>query len=473
MTRSAALASASDYFHSRKFLADLTSRVAVRTESADPSAPGLQKYLTDEIAPALAGIGFTCDMPEPAPGARNRFLIASRIEDEKLPTILIYGHGDVVPGMDGQWAEELSPWRVTAKGDRLYGRGTADNKGQHIINLAALAHVFRTRGGRLGFNAKLLFEMGEEIGSPELRVFCNARRSDLAADLLIASDGPRLSQDRPTLFLGARGILQIRLSVALRAGGHHSGNWGGLLANPAVILAAAIASLIDARGRILVDALRPPPIPANVRRALADVEITPGPSEPAIDAGWGEPGLTPAEQLYGWNSLDVLGISAGDPAHPAGVTRPLNAIPGRADAVLQLRFVVGTDLTNAEAALRAHLDAHGFGAVAASAELLTQATRLDADDPWVHWAAASVKTTTGKTPVILPNFGGSLPNDIFVEELGLKTIWVPHSYPGCNQHAPDEHLLGSVAEEGLAMMTGLFWDLGEGGATPPRPLPPA
>ena len=61
----------------------------------------------------------------------------------------------------------------------------------------------------------------------------------------------------------------------------------------------------------------------------------------------------------------------------------------------------------------------------------------------------------------MPNFGGSLPNDVFSDLLGLPTIWVPHSYPGCSQHAPDEHILLSVTEEALGIMAGLFWDLGE------------
>ena len=84
-----------------------------------------------------------------------------------------------------------------------------------------------------------------------------------------------------------------------------------------------------------------------------------------------------------------------------------------------------------------------------------------ADSPWIEWAVASVRKTTGKPPAVLPNFGGSLPNDVFSETLGMPTIWVPHSYPGCSQHAPDEHILLDVTEEALGIMAGLFWDLGE------------
>ena len=79
----------------------------------------------------------------------------------------------------------------------------------------------------------------------------------------------------------------------------------------------------------------------------------------------------------------------------------------------------------------------------------------------MRWAAESIARTAGAGPAILPNLGGSLPNDVFAETLGLPTVWVPHSYAGCSQHAPDEHLLAAVARDALRLMTGLFWDLGE------------
>ncbi len=91
------------------------------------------------------------------------------------------------------------------------------------------------------------------------------------------------------------------------------------------------------------------------------------------------------------------------------------------------------------------------------------ATRLDPDHPWVRWAADSIARTTGAKPAILPNIGGSLPNECFADTLALPTIWVPHSYAGCSQHAPDEHVLAPILREGLQMMTGLYWDLAEAG----------
>lgn len=96
------------------------------------------------------------------------------------------------------------------------------------------------------------------------------------------------------------------------------------------------------------------------------------------------------------------------------------------------------------------------------------ATRLDPADPWVRFTLQSIERTTAKAPVLLPNLGGSLPNDVFAEGLGLPTVWIPHSYAACQQHAPDEHLLAPVVREALQLMAGLWWDLGERGGTLPR-----
>jgi acetylornithine deacetylase/succinyl-diaminopimelate desuccinylase-like protein len=459
-SRAAAIARAHAYFDDGSFLADLRRRVAIPSSSQEPGRAGaLRAYLNDEIAPTLAPLGFTSRILDNALGPP--VLVAERLEDPTALTVLIYGHGDTVRGFDDRWRQGLSPWSIAVEGERIYGRGTADNKGQHSVNIAALAAVLRERG-RLGFNVKLLIEMGEEVGSVGLRELCEAHKDGLLkADLLIASDGPRIAPDRPTLFLGARGGEPIDLIVDLREGAHHSGNWGGLLANPGIVLAHALASITDARGTIQVPEWRPP-LPQSVRRVLQGVEVDGGEDGPRIDHDWGEPELTSAERVFGWNSFEVLAFTAGTP------DEPVNAIPGKARAHCQLRYVVGTEVDDVIPALRRHLDRHGFHQVEVrrGRGSVHHASRLDPTDPWVSFASASLERTTGHAPIILPNLGGSLPNDIFVNVLKLKTIWVPHSYAGCSQHAPDEHLLAPIAREGLGLMAGLFWDLGEREARP-------
>ncbi|MFX1675321.1 M20 family metallopeptidase [Paraburkholderia sp. A2WS-5] len=446
-------------YDSGAFLADLQRRIGFRTESQNPAqAAAVRAYLAEEVTPALAPLGFTSRIVENPAAARAPMLIAERIEDPALPTVLTYGHGDVVRGYDEQWREGLAPWTITVEGDRWYGRGTADNKGQHSVNFAALAAVLGARGGKLGYNVKLIFETGEEIGSPGLDDVCAAHRDALAADVFIASDGPRVLAERPTLFLGSRGGVTFELLVDLRKGAHHSGNWGGALRNPAIVLAHAIASVVDKRGAIAVDGLRPPPIPASVREALSDIVLGGDEDAPAIDPDWGEPGLTPTERVIAWNTLEVLAFKSGNP------DAPVNAIPPMAKATCQLRFVVGTDAARAGEHLEAHFARLGFSDVQVRVTQTSAATRLDPDDAWVRWALESLRTSTGKKPALLPNLGGTVPNDVFAYTLGLPTLWVPHSYPACAQHAPNEHLLGSVAREALAVMAGLWWDLGDDAA---------
>ncbi|MEO8101826.1 MAG: M20 family metallopeptidase [Betaproteobacteria bacterium] len=465
MTRAAAIHAAEVYFDSRQFHTDLARRVAIPTESQNAERKdALHAYLAGELTASLQALGFTCRVHE-SPVGKSPFLIATRIEDTGGPTLMSYGHGDVIRGLEPQWRAGLDPWRMQEEGERIYGRGTADNKGQHTINLGALASVLKTRG-TLGFNVKLLIETGEEIGSPGLDAFCRAHRDELKADVFIASDGPRLKPDRPTLFLGSRGVMNFDLTVDLRPGAHHSGNWGGLLADRGIVLAHAIACITDRNGAIRVPEWRPGGIPDSVREALKDCEPSGGEGSgnesPVIDREWGEPGLTPAERVFGWSSFSILAMKVGNPDFP------VNAIAGKAWARGHLRFVVGIDPHDVVPALQRHLRREGFPQVSVTParEEPMHATRLDPDSAWVRWAVASIERTTGARPAILPNLGGSLPNEVFADTLGLPTIWIPHSYAACSQHAPNEHMLAPIAREGLAIMAGIFWDLGEAAGRP-------
>lgn len=457
MSREQAIAQAEHCFDSGAFRALLARRLALPTESQNPErAAVLADYLESEIRPAFEALGFTCQTLT-HPKALAPFLYAERIEDPALPTVLGYGHGDVIRGLEKEWKEGLSPWALTEAEGRWYGRGIADNKGQHTINMEALRLVLEARG-KLGFNAKYLIEMGEETGSMGLRELCAEHRDMLSADLLIASDGPRLAPQRPTIFLGARGSLNFDLTIEARAGGHHSGNWGGLISNPGIQLAHAISTIVSPTGQIRIKEWVPAKLPDAVRRALADCQVDGGTDGPEIEPEWGEPGLSPAERVFGWCSFEVLAYKTGNPE------TPVNAIPPRAWARCQLRFVVGVDPDDLIPALRRHLDREGFPMVkiALTRESMFRATRIDPDDAWVRWAVDSLERTSGQKTALLPNLGGSLPNDIFTDVLGLRTIWVPHSYPGCSQHAPNEHLPPELLRQALGLMTGLYWDLGAG-----------
>ncbi len=453
---------ATDAFDSGAFFKGLADLVALRTESQNPeNRAALSAYVEQVIPKKLEGLGFEFKQFDNPVSGGGPLLLAQRIEDPQATTVLYYGHGDVVLGMDGMWSNDRDPWTLAAEGGAWYGRGTADNKGQHWVTLSAIRSIVEKRG-RLGFNLKVLIETSEEIGSPGLREFCEANRALLAADVMIGSDGPRLSRDYPTLFMGSRGSMVCRLRVKCREDDRHSGNWGGVLSDPVVRLAHAIASIVDARGKILVPEWRPDTLTSSVRRALSHEAFEATFEAAEIDPEWGEPGLTPAERLYGWNSFSVLAIESGS------VSKPVNVIRTEAEAVCQLRYVVGTDPTTMMADLRRHLDTHGFGDV-----VITPArgepsvpTRLDPDHAWARFAVASITETESLDPIVLPNLAATLPNDCFSQVLDLPTVWIPHSFPECRQHATDEHADETVLRQGLRIMAGLFYDIGSMPAPP-------
>ncbi|HYZ21853.1 MAG TPA: M20 family metallopeptidase [Rhodopila sp.] len=458
-TRHAAITEATQLFDGNRFRDHLASLIAIPSTSQDPShAPEVQRYLADGIAPWLTRMGFSTEIhPNPVPGF-GPILLAERLEDPDRPTVLTYGHGDTVRGLDDQWRPGLSPWTLTVEDGRWYGRGTADNKGQHALNLAALETVLAARNGRLGFNLKLVLETSEERGSIGLREFVAAHAGRLAADVLIASDGPRVMPEIPTIATGTRGTWHCDLVIDLRPGGVHSGHWGGLTTDPAIVLAHAIACIIDRNGRILVRGWLPANgIPAPVRAVLENCPVGGGGEAARIDPDWGEPGLTPAEKIYGFNSFIVLAMISGRPENP------VNAVAPSARAHCQIRYTVDSDPATFEPALRRHLDEHGFPEVRIeNAGIRMPASRTDPAHPWVRWAAASIERSLGKPVQVIPNSSGGLPGDVFVDYLGVPLVWIPHSYNGCKQHGPDEHLLVQPAREGLIAYTGLWWDLGEG-----------
>ena len=414
----------------------------------------LRSYLCKTIKPLLADIGFVQKIYEnPVEGAPP-FLIAKRLESAALPTILLYGHGDVIYGQEDYWHEGLYPFATTKRDGLIYGRGTADNKGQHLINLLALKAVLDVKS-KLGFNVTLLLEMGEEIGSPGLSEFCKERKEDLDADFLLGSDGPRLMIDTPTVFLGARGALNFDLEINLREGGLHSGNWGGLVADPAIRLSQALASITDARGQIQISDWIPTSLTQKVRDIIASLPPAEQ-QEHFIDLNWGEEALSPNERVFGWNSFAILAMISGNPE------KPVNAIAGSARATCQLRYVVGTNAKNIIPALRKHLDDHGFEDIKVSPDkkVTFAATRQNADNVWVNRVMKILEVRSGLTPHLLPNLAGSLPNECFSEVLGLVTIWLPHSYRQCCQHAPNEHIPEALFHNAIKLTAQLFNDLG-------------
>lgn len=169
------------------------------------------------------------------------------------PTILLYAHHDVQPpGREERW--KSSPFEPTLKGDRLYGRGAADDKAGVIIHTATIQSWLKATGS-LPVNVKVLIEGEEEIGSPGLEGFLAEHNQKLQADVLLLTDTENYSVDRPGLTIALRGIVAMNVEVKALKQSVHSGMWGGPLPDPAMALSKMLASLVDANGQIAVKGL--------------------------------------------------------------------------------------------------------------------------------------------------------------------------------------------------------------------------
>ncbi len=453
-----ALENSNKWFTDGKFFDKLSSLVNIVTDSKNAvSVDDLTNYYTDGLSDILTELGLQTEIIDNRIKGGPPFLIGKRIESSELKTILLYGHGDTVPLQEGQWFEEIIPNELKVIGDKIYGRGVADNKAQHLINLLALLSVLKIRK-KLGFNLKIIFEMGEEIGSPGLFDLCEKYKDYFKSDVLIASDGPRVAVDVPTVFLGSRGAINFELQAKYREGAHHSGNWGGVLKDPGVRLSHALSIITDKYGKILIENWKPTSLSVEVRDRLHSLPTTISETV-KIDENWGEPGLSSNEKLFGWNSFSVLALSSGN------IDLPVNAIQPSAKALCQLRFVVGTDTNKVISSLRDHLDQNGFNDIKIITEnaINFEASRTNLNNIWLKKVEHILEEFHRGKIHVIPNLAGSLPNNCFTDILGIPTIWIPHSYKECSQHAPNEHVPIELLQNSLLLMTDLYWNLGTDG----------
>jgi acetylornithine deacetylase/succinyl-diaminopimelate desuccinylase-like protein len=436
-----------------KYFSKLEKLVLFPTESQV-----LKDYLIQGIGPLFEELGYNLEILENPINGCGPVLLATRDEGAAL-TVLGYGHGDVILGQEGLWEKGRNPWKLEIDGKRVYGRGTADNKGQHLTHLTALKSVLKVRGS-LGFNHRFVIEMGEENGSKGFRQLVQEKKEKFSADVFFASDGPRSEINKPNITLGNRGVLNFDLLCSLRKGGHHSGNWGGLLANPAIILANAISTIVDRNGRILVDGISIKKIPKTIKVALQNISRDGGKYAPEIDPEWGPKNRSIIEKVTASNSFEVLAILSGNPESP------VNSVPPEARAACQLRFVVGTNLNEIIPILRSHLDLHGFNNItieepASSNRISFEASRTSPDNPFAEWMQSVISKACNSPCSVLPNSAGSNMTEVVQYDLKIPIVWLPLSYTGCSQHAPNEHILIPLHREGLAIVTEVYWKLGD------------
>jgi acetylornithine deacetylase/succinyl-diaminopimelate desuccinylase-like protein len=363
-------------------------------------------------------------------------VVGHRAGPPGAPAVLVYGHYDVQPP-DPLDAWTSPPFEPEVRDGRLYGRGTADNKGQHLAQLLAMESLLATRGG-LPCTVKVLLDGEEEIGSPNLAAFAQRNRDRLAADLVVWSDGPVDPAGGWRLVFGVRGIASFELRARGANRSLHSGNWGGVAPNPLWTLVHLLASMRDADGRITVegfgDEVEPlgPEERATLDRLPVDVEAVKaelGLAELDAPAGRGF-----AERLAAWPTLTINGLHGG-----YGGEGTQTVLPSAAVAKCDVRLVQAQRAGDVYDKLEAHVRRHAPGV-----ELVRQGSmepsRTPMGSPFTEPIRAGMAAAQGADPLLVPVLGGSLPLHVFTGVLGLPTFGIPLGNPDQANHAPDENL---------------------------------
>lgn len=351
--------------------------------------------------------------------------------------ILIYGHYDVQP-VEPLELWDSPPFEPQIRNDRMYGRGTADNKGQLLAHLFGTAAMLNVKGD-LPVNVKFIFDGAEESGSPGVDDFVRMNRDLLAADMFYSSDGPVHMSGKPSIIFGVRGNIKMELHCRTAKKDVHSGNFGGLMPNAAMRLIRLLNTMVDDMGNVQIegfyDDVRPPsPLELDAVREIPLDEAA-FLEEMGIKSLPGDPSLSFHQRLYFRPNLNVNGFSAGYTGKGVRTTIPCEAV-----AKLDVRLVVDQDHQMVFDRLVAHIRKMGFDDVEAREYSFYRPSKTPMDHPYTRIIMDAATRGFGEKPLLIPTLGGSDPTAAFTLGLNQPAFKVPYALPDENNHAPNENL---------------------------------
>jgi acetylornithine deacetylase/succinyl-diaminopimelate desuccinylase-like protein len=355
------------------------------------------------------------------------------------PTILVYGHYDV-ESEDPVSEWKSPPYEAVERDGNLYGRGTADDKGQIFIHLKAV-EAFLKNDGALPVNIKIIFEGEEEIGSEHLPQFITSHKELLKADVVVISDTDIFAKGVPSITYGLRGLAYMEVEVTGPNSDLHSGSFGGSLHNPIQALAEMIASLHDKNGRITVKGMYDDVRPLTKAERTAFKKLPWSDARYAKSLGlkqlYGEKGFTTLERLWARPTLECNGIWGGYTGEGAKTV-----LPSKAFAKISMRIV--PDQTSAKIAklLEKHLKRIAPKSVRVKVRDLHggEPAMTPIDSPGVKTAMAALEKGFGKKPLYQRD-GGSIPIVVdFKKLLGIDSVLLGFGVPDENAHAPNEFI---------------------------------
>jgi acetylornithine deacetylase/succinyl-diaminopimelate desuccinylase-like protein len=426
-----------EYIASNKdrFLSELFDWLRIPSVSADSRHKQDVRKAAEFLKEKLSSAGV--DTVEICETKGHPIVYAEKIIDSKLPTVLVYGHYDVQPADPvNLWTSP--PFEPVVKNDKIYARGSCDDKGQVYMHVKAFEVMMKHN--LLPCNVKFMVEGEEEVGSDNLGTFVKENKSKLKADIILISDTALISLEHPSITTGLRGLSYMEVEVTGPNRDLHSGVYGGAVANPINTLCAMIASLHDAEGRVAIPGFydKVQELTAAEREALnkAPFDLNDYKKELSIDDIKGENGYTTLERTGVRPTLDVNGIWGGYTGEGAKTV-----LPSKAHAKISMRLVpnqVSSEITElftkhfqkiAPKYVKVKVTAHHGG------EPAVTPTNSEA----YKAASKAFEEVWGKKPIPTRD-GGSIPIvALFKRELGLDTVLMGFGLDSDAIHSPDEH----------------------------------
>ncbi|WP_070137604.1 dipeptidase [Crocinitomix algicola] len=424
-----------------RFLNELIDLLKIPSISADSSYDDDVKKTAEFLKTKFEELNM--DRVEIIPTDGHPVVYAEKIIDDKLPTVLVYGHYDVQP------ADPLELWDsgpfepVIKKTDihpegAIFARGACDDKGQMYMHIKAFEAMIKTNS--LNCNAKFIIEGEEEVGSANLETFISTYKEMLKADVILVSDTGMLAKDVPSITTGLRGLSYVEVEVVGPNRDLHSGLYGGAVANPINILADMIASLQDENKHITIPGFYDDVIESTdeERAEMAKAPFSEESYCEAIDikSTDGEKGFSTMERATIRPTLDVNGIWGGYIGEGAKTV-----LPSKANAKISMRLVPNQDPNKITDLFKQH-----FEAIAPDSVRVTvtphhggEPALTPIDSLEYKAASLAVEESFGKKPIPVRS-GGSIPIiSMFEKVLGLKTILLGFGLDSDAIHSPNEH----------------------------------
>jgi acetylornithine deacetylase/succinyl-diaminopimelate desuccinylase-like protein len=433
--------------HAERFRHELHDLLGIPSVSTDPARSGDVRRAADWLAEHLQALGVERVHVSATPGhpvVYGEWLGAGG----DRPTVLVYGHYDVVPAsIEDGW--RTPPFEPVEADGKMYARGVTDDKGQLFIHLKALESYLRANGGP-PVNVKFLLEGEEEVSSPNLRPFLETNLDLLQADVCVISDSSMRTIDEPAILHSLRGMTYVEIGVEGPSDDLHSGFWGGAVHNPALVLVELLAQLHNADHSVAVPGFYADVVPLTpeerdeiARTALSEEQLKESTGAPSA---WGEAGYSIRERVSARPTLEINGLSSGW-AGPG----PKTIIPARAMAKVSCRLVGNQDPMRTYELLRAHVEALAPPTARVTVTLLTtgEPALIDHRLPEMQAAARAYERAWGARPRFTRG-GGSIPVVADIHNLmHTPVVMMGYGLDDDGLHGANEHLSIEMFHRGV------------------------